>query len=205
MSDQWLVAGYAGPPLWVPGADGRPPLIGDVGGPAQPIIKVPVVGPEPFNTLAIVRGRGGIGEFGIADGEIDRVSSTVWTRLVLPTFDPSRPVSEQIKHSSTASLLCMSSRAQLGPENDAGSEFTVAIDTIRADPAMTETGQFGLVVNTASSHYQTTSMSFLETSSWVLYYDPETVAPGRTSIRIPMNIPERPRIRIKPDLFTPPK
>ncbi len=159
-----------------PNIDHTLPPITTVDGPAQPIVRIPVVGPAPFNTLAIVRGRAWIGEGPISDGRMHHRTSLVSTHLTIPGFDPGRPVLEQVRHSTSATILAISSGAQRGIENDDGSEFVIAVDAVHEEARIADDGRFSVAIDTANSHYQTSSADFLEMTSWVLYHDPDAKA-----------------------------
>jgi|GEM_PF-6730249 len=158
-----------------PGVDYTPPPIPSVDGPAQHVLKIPVAGPAPFNTLAVVRGRGAIGSGLISDDEMHRTVWRVSTHLKIPSYDPDRPVLDQLRHSTAASIVAMSSGGQIGIEHDDGSDFQVAVDEIVAEPYVDEdTKRFYVDIRTANLHNQTSSVDYLEMTSWVLYYDPAT-------------------------------
>jgi hypothetical protein len=167
-----VVGGLALP---LPGVDQTPPPLPSVDGPAQAVVTIPIAGPAPYNTLAIARGRGVIGSGPIFD---DELHPTVWrsmTHLHVPGIDHDRPLSEQLVHSTTASILTVSSLDQLGPEHDGGSDFLIAIDAVRAEAYVDETtGRFGVDIETVNRHDQTGSVDFLEMTTWVMYYDPAT-------------------------------
>lgn len=159
---------------WNPNIDHTPAPIMTVDGPAQPVVTIPVVGPRRFNTLAVVRGRGWIGAGPISDGLMHHQTTVVSTHLIIPDFDASRPVLDQVQHSTSATILAMSSGAQLGIENDDGSSFTVAVDAIHDEAIIGDDGRFSVAIDTANSHDQTSSADFLEMTSWVLYFDPDS-------------------------------
>ncbi|QAY69558.1 hypothetical protein [Xylanimonas protaetiae] len=184
MTDTWELPPYELYAPWDPNIDHTPPPLTSVDGPAQPVLKIPVAGPSPFNTLAVVRGRAFIGSGPISDGTMHRVDSVVRTHLVIPEFDRDVPLGNQLAHSTTASILAMAS----GPEKevfaDDGSHFTIAIDEVVADPHVDpDTGRYSVTVRTACEHHQTSTAQWLEMTSWVLYREPEQVAPGGPSPR----------------------
>jgi len=160
----------------IPGVDYTPPPITSVNGPAQPVVKMPIAGPAPFNTLAVARGRGLIGSGPISDDTLHRTTWRSMTHLKIPGIDHDRPLSEQLVHSSTASILAISSGDQVGIEYDSGSNFQIAIDVVHAEAYVDETtGRFGVDFDTASLHNQTSSSDFFEMTTWVMYFDPDTV------------------------------
>jgi len=158
------------------GLDHTPPPIASVDGLAQPVVKIPIAGPAPYNTLAVARGRGVIGRGKVSDDFAHRATWRSMTHLKIPGIDHDRPLSEQLVHSSTACIITMSSGAQLGPEHDSGSNFLIAIDAVIAEAYVDEaTGRFGVDVETVNRHNQTSSGDFFEMTTWVMYYDPDTV------------------------------
>ncbi|WEK12788.1 MAG: hypothetical protein P0Y48_09950 [Candidatus Microbacterium phytovorans] len=178
MTETWMLGPFVMPDPWNPYLDHTPPPISDIDGPAPPVIRIPIAGPDPFNTLAIVRGRSFISHGPISDGKLDRgVRRLIPTHLTIPGFDPERPVSEQVRHSSVASIVTISSGGQRNPENDAGSDFIIAVDALDPDPTIDRNGRYYLTAVTASSHDQTSSGDFLEMTSWVAYYDPAMTLP----------------------------
>lgn len=195
MTDRWDLPPFAIFQPGNPNVDHTPPPITTMDGPSQPIVRIPVAGPEPFNTLAIVRGRAMIGSGGISDDTMHRLRSVAMTHLVIPGFDPARPVLDQVRHSTSASILAMSSWVQRGIENDDGSSFVIAIDDIDEVAVIDEqSGRFGVAIDTANSHDQTSSSDFLEMTSWVLYADPAT-RPLDARRRFPKRLDQhRPRL-----------
>ncbi|KQO98537.1 hypothetical protein [Leifsonia sp. Leaf264] len=145
---------------------------------AQPIVKIPVTGPAPFNTLAVVRGRAIVGDGFVSNDRPKPERRLVSTHLKIPDYDMERPWQEQLQHSTTASLFHLSQTDQTG-STDAGAHFIAAIDSIVFEPVINEdTGRLSINIDTNKLGDQVTAIHFLEMTSWVLYFDPKTVKPG---------------------------
>lgn len=72
---------------------------------AQPIVRIPVAGPEPFNTLVVVRFQMGIGEFAWSDGKFHAITrGPVATGFTLAGDDDPRSHRPPSQHSSMAML-----------------------------------------------------------------------------------------------------
>ena len=54
----------------------------------QPIVRIPVAGPRPFNTVVVVRARVGLTHFGVAYEKRRRYRWAVGTPFQLIGFDP---------------------------------------------------------------------------------------------------------------------
>lgn len=204
MTNNWDLPPYAVYDPSNPNIDHTPPPLTTMDGPAQPIVRIPVAGPAPFNTLAVVRGRAMIGSGPISDGRMHRYTWTASTHLHIPDFDHDRPVLDQVRHSTSATILAMSSWVQRGIENDDGSEFTVAVDAIHPEAVIGDDGRFSVAIDTANSHNQTSSSDFLEMTSWVLYFDPET-DPVHVPVPLDRRLIERLEVTTRAGRFTLPQ
>ena len=68
----------------------------------QPVLRIPVVGPWPFNTLVVVKCRFGVTANRYSDGKLLRRKIVVPTNFSLIGFDPRVPPPSQ--HSTSATL-----------------------------------------------------------------------------------------------------
>lgn len=109
----------------------------------QPVVRVAVQGPAPFNALVLVRGTVAADAAGAEAGD----TVAIRTNFVLPSFDPDRP--PPFKHSSTAAL------------RDAGGAGIDAIDHGFFD----DTGRWVLLVRGESLRRH----GAVELTSWVMW------------------------------------
>lgn len=136
----------------------------------QPVVRIPIAGPAPFNTLAVVRTRFDvITRFGIADGILRTARRTVPTALVLTGYDPERADQQHVEHSTTASLKMIEISAEISdPFSDGNTDFTYRIDDIVADSSLDEQGRWWITVDIADSEKEVYSAAQGELTSWVL-------------------------------------
>lgn len=126
-----------------------------------PVVRIPVAGPAPFNTLVVVRTRFSvIGQFGYADGEISRYTVRVGTGFRLIGHDPR--VKPAFDHSTTAALQMIQSSDD--------TEFLVAVDTVTGEFA--DDGTWLLTVQIADAFNNVLAACNAYASSWVLCYEP---------------------------------
>lgn len=153
----------------VPYNDAEYPPIAEVTGVVQPIVRIPVAGPAPYNTLAVVRGRQYMTQGFVANGQMKRGTWYIPTKLIIPGFRAEDPVDEQLKHSSSASIHTLSTDAERGLGADGNTRFTIAVDQIQLQPSVSASGAFGLIAHTAFLTLDVNLVAYLELSSWVLY------------------------------------
>lgn len=127
----------------------------------QPVVRIPIVGPEPFNTLVVVRGQVGITNWRYADGKLQRRKISVGTNFHLVGFDPRVPA--LAKHSTSAAIQMLQSSDD--------TSFVSAIDAVD-DGFFDEVGRWTVVVRVADLWDNTVSASMAYISSWVLCYEP---------------------------------
>ena len=127
----------------------------------QETVRIPVAGPAPFNTLAIVRGRVPTQAYAPADDVLHRYQHTVATSFTLKDYDPSVP--PPFQHSTVAALQLM--------EADDDTSFVVAIDEVVAG-FFGYMGNWTLVFNVAAQWDNVDNASAAYFSSWVLCYEP---------------------------------
>ena len=139
------------------------PLFEDI-----PIVRIPVLGPPPFNMLAYVRTLVGI-DFGWEHNDTYRVTLTCPTGLFVRGFDPTGdPI--PVVHSSTAVLRMM--------QNTDDGEFQYAVDAVHPESRFDSYGRWTLTLDRADREEDggITSAMF-EISSWVMFREP-AVVPG---------------------------
>jgi hypothetical protein len=126
------------------------------------IVRIPISGPAPFNTLVVVRGffpdQGLYWRNDWSDGRFHRQSFSVRTPFVLTGFVPG----QLFKHSTAAALRYL----YLQPDT----AFTWAVDTI--DGHFSDDGEWRLDVGTASLVDNAWSAAQCHFSSFVLCYEP---------------------------------
>jgi hypothetical protein len=132
----------------------RPPLEN------LPIVRIDVAGPEPFNTLVVVRAGVWITERGWADGKLRFYRTPVPTDFTLIGFDPR--VEPPVEHSTTVGL-------HLAETND-DTGFVVAADA--ADGAFDQQGRWVVTVDWANCWDQVYATARAYISSWVLCWEP---------------------------------
>jgi len=138
----------------------------------QPVIRIPVVGPAPFNTLAVVRTVAVVTQYSVADGMMDRQRLALGTNLVLTGYDPLQPEQQHVRHSSSATLRMIQISAETDILTDDNTSFTFAVDEVEADSKFDETGRWYVTVNVAASAVQVYAGGTMEVSSWVLCWEP---------------------------------
>ncbi|MFJ9153726.1 hypothetical protein ACIRP7_38115, partial [Streptomyces sp. NPDC102270] len=146
----------------------------------QPIVRIPVAGPAPFNTLAVVRTQAWISAWGVSDGVLRRRSNTIGTGLVLANYDPKRPEQQHVIHSSAATVHMM----QITPEQeifaDDNTAFHIAVDAIVTDSTIDQaTGRWTITVEVADRWIQVYAGAYAEISSWVLCFEPPDPLTGK--------------------------
>ncbi len=153
--------------------------------PPQPVVRIPVSGPSPFNTLAIVRqlSLGGSGTWD--DNDLNDITLTIATPLKLIGFDPR--VTPAPQHSTAVHLQQMQSTDNF--------RFVAAINDVSG--SLADDGTWMLTVDTATLAAKYDILGIQENgpwavfnfyaSSWVLCYEPPPlpipgVDPGRPNI-----------------------
>lgn len=126
-----------------------------------PVVRIPVAGPEPFNTLAVVRCQvTAIGRTHVSDGQTRRYRLSYGTAFTLAGFDPRiKPASQ---HSSAVTL-------QMIQASD-DTTFIVAVDTV--DGAFDENGRWTVTVDVADEFDGVIAFAHGVVSSWVLCHEP---------------------------------
>ncbi|WP_327108314.1 hypothetical protein [Nonomuraea glycinis] len=138
----------------------------------QPVVRIPVAGPPPFNTLAVVRTNAHISDYGHANGEIQRRRIVMPTALILADYDPQRPEQQQVVHSSSATVHMMQISTEVGPFTDDNTDFVIAIDGVVTESTIDEDGRWLVSVDVADAFTQVFAGAYAEISSWVLCFEP---------------------------------
>ncbi|TXI56446.1 hypothetical protein [Mycolicibacterium mageritense] len=131
------------------------------------VIRIPIIGPEPFNTLAYVR----FAPTSVANEirpvppeQVARIPKVSPSPLVISGFDPSDERQQRVEHSSTAVLTSLF-------VSDDGT-FTMAADSIDVDTQIDPTGRVMYTWYWAG-RFDDDLLSFVACiSSWVLLYEP---------------------------------
>lgn len=133
---------------------------------AQPVVRIPVAGPAPFDTVAVVRTVVGLTTYGWAGGEVERQRLTLPTPLLAPgAVGGPAPV-----HSSSATLRMMQISAEQDfVTNDDNTDFVLAVDSIDPVSGFDEHGRWHVTVEAAASVWQVFAGATAEVSSWVLF------------------------------------
>lgn len=140
------------------------------------VIRIPVVGPRPFNTLVYARFRFSLplrADWGTW-GDLWREVFTMPTPVVLADYDAEDERQRTVKHSTTASLRALETTPELGVENDSGSSFTFAVDSIASEAKVDDSGRVLLSVEHAWNFDDRTDAGLIvfDLSSWMLIYEP---------------------------------
>jgi hypothetical protein len=139
-----------------------------------PVVRIPVTGPAPYNTLAVVRTHSGqiSGNWQEYTG-IGRGSVTVPTNLVLTQYDPRRPEQQDVKHSSMATIRMIQIATDWSLFNDGNADFVWAVDAVQPKSWVDETGRWHVTVDLAwAAHGSSIGIMSYQLSSWVLCWEP---------------------------------
>ena len=139
----------------------------------QPVVRIPVAGPAPYNTLAVLRTKAVITPYSVSSGDIDRQTLSMPTALYLAEYDKNRPEQQHVVHSSSATIYIM----QISKESDFitdddNTTFLIAADEVQSESTIDDDGRWVVTVNVAESFWQVYAMASVEVSSWVLCYEP---------------------------------
>ena len=135
-------------------------------------MRIPVAGPAPFNTLAVVRTVAIATSYGWASGEINRRQLIMPTALILAGFDPRRVEQQHVVHSSTATIRMIQISREVGIFTDDNTDFIIAVDSIEAESTIDATGRWSVTVNVADAFLQVFAGATVEISSYVLCWEP---------------------------------
>ncbi|WP_350247597.1 hypothetical protein RBB84_12360 [Rhodococcus sp. D-6] len=140
---------------------------------SQPVIRIPIAGPPPYNTLAVVRVQLGAG-FSWATGKIKRNTSTYATNLIIKDYDPERhPEQRSIVHSTAGGFHSIQIVEGEGPHiGDWNTEWLYAIDNFHLESSVTSDGRWCLTADTAGMVDGRISGATLEATSWVMFWEP---------------------------------
>lgn len=141
----------------------------------QRVVRVPIAGPAPFNTLAIVRSIGPLGPGGWASGEIGRVTYDIRTDLKLLGYRPDRPEQQTVQHSSSATIRMMQvsdpgDAPRIGDEN---TRWVWAVDSVHIGSRISEDGHWIVTIDTANAVDQRVACATCEITSWVMFWEGE--------------------------------
>jgi hypothetical protein len=103
------------------------------------VTRIPIAGPEPYNTLVCVQTESNGGPGDVNKGHMNRWSQTVPTKFVLAGFDQRVP--PQFEHSTTAFI------SSIGPAED--DNWLYAVDSVTGAGFDPETGKYFVNVNFA--------------------------------------------------------
>jgi hypothetical protein len=133
----------------------------------QQVVRVPVAGPGPYNTLVVLRQTCGI--MGTPD------EYTVATDLVLAGWASRNDEQRKVEHSTMGTIRIMATTGQKWLTDDDNIIFTYALDKVADCYHIDDNGRFHLRYKSASSfgefEYAGAAVEF---SSWVLCWQPPT-------------------------------
>ncbi|GAA3625629.1 hypothetical protein GCM10022223_48500 [Kineosporia mesophila] len=145
----------------------------------QPVVRIPVAGPAPYNTLAVVRTVTFLGEISYSDGTLRHHTFDVATALYLTDYRPDRPQQQQVQHSSTGTVRLMDVGKQGGgnPFLDSNTDFVISLDSIDTESSIDEDGRWSVRCHASDSYDQVWATAQAEITSWVLCYEPPDARP----------------------------
>lgn len=140
---------------------------------SQPVVRIPIAGPPPYNTLAVVRVQIGDG-FAWATGNIKRSTLTYLTNLTIRDYDPDRhPEQRSIIHSTAGAIQSMQIVEGAGPHiGDWNTNWLCAIDKFHIESFVTDAGRWCLTVDLAGMMDDRIAGQQLEATSWVMFWEP---------------------------------
>jgi hypothetical protein len=131
-----------------------------------PVVRIPVAGPEPFNTLVVVRAQVGvIDQTRPSDGQTHHARLALGTAFSLVGFDPR--IQPAFDYSAAVSLQMLQSSGR--------TTFICAVDTVSG--AFDENGRWTVTVDVASEFDGVLAAASAYVSSWVLCYEPPVDLP----------------------------
>ena len=140
----------------------------------QPVVRVPIAGPVPFNTLAVVRAIAPVGPGGWASGELRRMTFDVPTPLKLRGYRPERPEQQTVEHSSSATIRMMQITEGDAPHiGDWNINWVYAIDKVHTRSKIADDGRWIVTLDTANSVDQRFAVAICEITSWVMFWEGE--------------------------------
>lgn len=142
-------------------------------GSQYPVVRIPVSGPEPYNTLVVVRTRVPlVGDDELSNGKLHSWQLSIGTPFHLIGFDPRTP--PVFTQSTTASIQMVQT------SRDGG--FLWAVDEVSG--GFDNAGQWVVIAKVSAGeggHGSATSTAY--SSSWVLCYEPPPPAAPRGHAR----------------------
>lgn len=139
----------------------------------ESVVRIPVAGPAPYNTLVYFRWQASVpGLYRAANGHTYHDSRTYQTRLVIANYDPNDPDRSTIRHTSTGYLSMMQITPEAEVFADDNTDFTAAIEMVVGDALIDETGRVSITVDTSSRMFQVFSALTANVSTWALIYEP---------------------------------
>ena len=139
-------------------------------GETYPVVRIPVAGPDEFNTLAVTRGVVPLTTYAPATGKLNRFRRSVSTPLVLRGYDQLDPRNANVPHSTTLSIQLTEVWGTPWTE-DGGSAFVIAGDRI-VRGFFDDVGRWTLEVDTADALDSAYGYAQAYVSSWVLCWEP---------------------------------
>jgi hypothetical protein len=126
----------------------------------QKVLRIPISGPEPFNTLVLVRGYCFSSVGGLADDTLRRLRYGVITEFHLRGYDELTP--PEFRHSTIAATQMMQARTD--------TPFVVGIDAV--DGFFGPHGNWIVAIDIGSQWHTRAASSSCYYSSWVLCKEP---------------------------------
>lgn len=146
----------------------------------MPPVRIPIAGPDPFNTLVVVQSQVPVTDLRVSDGDLHRFRFVCGNAFRLIGHDPRVP--PPFEHSTTASL-------HITQESD-DSTFVVAIDAV--DGYFDSSGNWVVVADVASQWDQVLATGICFACSWVLCWEPPSPDRPRAKSDIPLQFPSHP-------------
>lgn len=132
----------------------------------QQILRIPVAGPDPFNTLVVVRSIMTQGGLIMADNDLHRFPFVpMKTHFKLRGFDPLvYPPSSQPPHQHSTCVVVN------WHQQDDDAAFVIAADEVAGH--FDDEGNWTVLVSVAGQFDHETGLIIMNMSSWVLCYEP---------------------------------
>ena len=140
----------------------------------QPVLRIPITGPAPYNTLAVLRTIAPLGPTQWATGDLRRTTFDIKTDLNLMGYRPDRPEQQTVHHSSSATIRMMQIAEGDGPHlGDWNTTWVYAVDRVHPESKIDEDGNWIVTVDSASAIDGRLAVGSCEISSWVMFWEGE--------------------------------
>jgi hypothetical protein len=138
----------------------------------QPVLRIPIAGPEPFNTLVLVRARSFVGPGGWASGKLNSEDVVIGSDFWLAGNADQRR-NPAAAHSTTGMIADIQASAQVDLTSDAATAFVWSINTVDGAFVWANGGwQWRFMINSSNLVDQVYAVGLCYLTSWVLCWEP---------------------------------